>query len=222
MVSGTIFSDWGQQLPQLLPGFVAALKLTGLSLLVGFPLGLLFALMVMSSRRAIKGVGLALVELGRGVPLLVLLELVYFGMPELHLTVTQLASAVIGFGWSTGAYASETVRASLEAVPRGQRDAAEAVGFGNLDSFRFVIFPQAVRIAIPPLMNTAIYVFQGTSLAFVIAYPEIMSRAYEQGSETFEYLSIFILAACMYAAISLPATLFVGVVERYLGRHLAR
>jgi polar amino acid transport system permease protein len=134
--------------------------------------------------------------------------------------LTQFTAAVVAFAWSTGAYSSEILRASLEAVPHGQREAAAAIGFSRLDASVLVILPQAIRIAIPPLMSVAIQIFQATSLAFVIALPEVMSRAYETGSVTFEYLNVFLLAAALYAAVSLPASLLVGIVERRLGRHL--
>ena len=214
------FSTWSDEFPTMFHGLVTALELTGVSLVIGFPFGLLLAMMVMSPSRLLQAAGLLVVEVGRGAPLLILLELIYFGLPQAHLTLTQFTAAVVAFAWSTGAYSSEILRASLEAVPHGQREAAAAVGFSRLDASRLVVLPQAIRIAIPPLMSVAIQIFQATSLAFVIALPEVMSRAYETGSITFEYLDVFLLAAALYAAISLPASLMVGIVERRLGRHL--
>jgi polar amino acid transport system permease protein len=214
------FSTWPDEFPTMFQGLVTALELTGVSLVIGFPFGLLLAMMVMSPSRLLQAAGLLVVEIGRGAPLLILLELIYFGLPQAHLTLTQFTAAVVAFAWSTGAYSSEILRASLEAVPHGQREAAAAVGFSSFDASRLVVLPQAIRIAIPPLMSVAIQIFQATSLAFVIALPEVMSRAYETGSVTFEYLNVFLLAAALYASISLPASLMVGIVERRLGRHL--
>jgi polar amino acid transport system permease protein len=221
MTSLAVFwSIWPDEFPSLLGGLVVAVKLTLVSLAVGFPFGLLLAVMTMSASRPLKAAALMVVEIGRGAPLLVLLEFIYFGLPQVHITLTEFVSAVVAFAWSTGAYSSEILRASLEAVAPGQREAAAAVGLGRLDAFRLIVLPQAVRIAIPPLMGIAIQIFQATSLAFVIALPELMSRTYEAGSVTFRYLDILILAALMYSAISLPASLLVGRVERRLGRHL--
>ncbi|MDQ1556100.1 MAG: polar amino acid transport system permease protein [Actinomycetota bacterium] len=219
-VLGVFFSTWPDDFPIMARGLLTALELTGVSLAIGFPLGLLFAVMTMASSRPLNVAALLFVEIGRGAPLLILLELIYFGLPQAHLTLTQFTAAVVAFAWSTGAYSSEILRASLEAVPHGQREAAAAVGFSRLDASVLVILPQAIRIAIPPLMSVAIQIFQATSLAFVIALPEVMSRAYETGSVTFEYLNVFLLAAALYAAVSLPASLLVGIVERRLGRHL--
>jgi polar amino acid transport system permease protein len=220
MTLAVFFNTWPDEFPTMFQGLVTALELTGVSLVIGFPFGLLLAMMVMSPSRLLQAAGLLVVEVGRGAPLLILLELIYFGLPQAHLTLTQFTAAVVAFAWSTGAYSSEILRASLEAVPHGQREAAAAVGFSRLDASRLVVLPQAIRIAIPPLMSVAIQIFQATSLAFVIALPEVMSRAYETGSITFEYLNVFLLAAALYAAISLPASLMVGIVERRLGRHL--
>jgi polar amino acid transport system permease protein len=219
--TASFFSVWPEEFPLLLDGLLTALKLTGVSLLLGFPFGLLLALMVMSPARPVRAVGLLIVEVGRGAPLLVLLSLIYFGLPEVELTLGQFVAAVVAFAWSTGAYSSEIMRSSLQAVAHGQHEAAGALGLSRFDAFRGVILPQGLRIAIPPLMSIAIQIFQVTSLAFVIALPELMSAAYLAGSVTFEYLSVLTLAAAMYAAICLPASMLVGLVERRLGRHLA-
>jgi polar amino acid transport system permease protein len=220
VITAAFFSSWPHQFPELLRGLEVSVKITGGSLLVGMPLGLLLAVLIKSGGRLARSAALILVEVGRGAPALVLLELAYFGLPQAGLTLTSFVSAVAALGWSTAAYTSEIFRASLESVPAGQHEAAAAVGLGRFDEFRDVILPQSIRIALPPLMSISISVFQATALAFAVALPELMSRAYEQGSISFEYLSVFVLAALLYTAISLPASVAVGVVERRLARHL--
>jgi polar amino acid transport system permease protein len=220
MIIASLASVWADHHADLLDGLVTSLKLTAVTLLLGYPLGLLLATAIMSGRRAVRAAGLLVVETGRGAPLLVLLYLMYFGLPQAGLTLEQFLAATITFAWFAGAYSSEVLRASLEAVPPGQREAAAALGLGRLDAFRSVVLPQAIRIAIPPLMSMSIQIFQSTSLAFAIAVPELSSAAYLAGSTTFEYLDVFLLAAALYAAICLPASMVIGLVERRLGRHL--
>lgn len=219
MTSASVFAGWGQDFPQLLHGLGVALQLTGLALLIGFPGGLLTALLVSRRNRLAKLVGLLIVEVGRGLPLLVLLYVVYQGLPQIHLSLTNFLSAVAAFAWSTAAYSSETFRASLNALPRGQSEAALASGMGHLDTFRFVLFPQSLRIAIPPLLNLAVQIFQATALAYVITVPEIMQHAYFLGTVSFLYLNVFLLAGLLYAAVTLPSSALIAVLERRLSRH---
>jgi len=218
-MTSSVFSGWGQDLPELLRGLSVALQLTGLALVLGFPGGLLTALLVSRRNRLAKLAGLVIVEVGRGLPLLVLLYLVYQGLPQIHLSLTNFLSAVAAFAWSTAAYSSEMFRASLNALPNGQREAALASGMGQVDTFRFVLLPQALRIAIPPLLNLAVQIFQATALAYVITVPEIMQHAYFLGTVSFLYLNVFLLAGVLYAAVTLPSSALIAFLERRLSRH---
>jgi polar amino acid transport system permease protein len=219
MILASVFSGWGEDFPQLLSGLGIALELTGVSLLLGFPGGLLTALLVGSRSRLARLLGLVIVEVGRGLPLLVLLYVVYQGLPQINVSLSNFASAVVAFAWSTAAYSSEMFRASLNALPKGQREAAQASGMGQLDTFRFVLLPQALRIAIPPLLNLAVQIFQATSLAYVITVPEIMQHAYFLGTVSFLYLNVFLLAGLLYAAVTLPSSALIALLERRLSRH---
>ncbi len=212
--------DWIQYLPPLSKGLGVTLQITGIVLILGYLLGLLLALGTASEYRAVKALALTVVEVGRGAPLLVLLYIIYQGLPQVHIIPSAFVSTVVAFTWSAGAYSSEIIRSSLSAVPRGQREAAVATGMGVLDSFRFIIAPQATRIAIPPLLSLAIQFFQFTSLAYVVTLPEIMQAAYFQATVTFDYFSVFVAAAFMYAIITIPSTMLVARLERRLARHL--
>src|SRR5262249_18055808 len=118
-------------------------------------------------------------------------------------------------------YTSEIICAGLEAVPHGEREAAAAIGLTRLDTLRYVVLPQGLRVAVSALLGFASLMLQATSLSFAIALPELTSQAYMIGSSTFRYLSILCLAGLLYAAICVPATLAVGALERRLGRHMA-
>lgn len=214
-------ADWISWLPDLAPGLAVSLALTGLCLLFGMPLGLLLALMIESPIVPLRVIAFAIVEVGRGAPAIVLLYLLYFGLPEAGVTLTAFLTAVISLSWTTGAYASELFRAGLAAVPAGQREASLTSGLRGWTGFQHIILPQAMRISTPPLASLAVTIFQTSSLAFVIAVPELMSKAYTLGSITFEYLSVFSLTAVMYGSITLIALGFVRLAEKRLNRHLA-
>jgi len=210
---------WAEHLPAMLDGLLVSVQVTGASLAIGVPLGLVLALMVQSKSKPPRAIALAVVEIGRGAPALILLQFTYFGLPNAGLSLDSFASAVIALSWCTGAYTSEIIRAGLEAVPHGQKEAAEAIGLSHADALRYVILPQALRVSVPALLGFAILMLQASSLCFAIALPELVSQAYLIGSTTFRYMPILFLAGLLYAAICIPATIAVGALERKLGAH---
>lgn len=209
----TLMEQGGGWLPQLLDGLRLSLLVTLGSLLIGLPFGFLLSLGVMSPGRLPRSVALVVVEVGRGAPSLVLLQFAYFGLPATGLTLTSFAASVAALSWSTAAYTSEIIRAGLLSVPAGQREASMAIGLSRFDALRFIIMPQGLKIAIPALLGFAILIFQTTSLAFSIALPELTSRAYEIGTNTFQYLPALVMAGGLYLMICIPATMIVHWVE---------
>lgn len=219
---GTTWAEIAGWLPQLLAGLSISLKVTAATLITGIPLGLLFALAVQAKSRLISWTALVLVEIGRGTPALVLLQFIYFGLPQVELSLSSFASAWIALSLSTAAYTSEILRAGLQSVPAGQAEAAHALNMSRLDELRFVILPQGIRVAVPPLFGFAILVFQSTSLCFAIALPEIVSQANEIGSMTFKYFPVLTITGLIFAAICIPASVAVGWLEHSAGRALRR
>lgn len=217
-----LLNEWLGWIPSLTPGLTVTLQLTGLSLLFGFPLGLLFAVMASAKPAPLQWISFVFVEFGRGMPALVLLYLMYFSLPEAGLIMTSLTTAVITLSWSTGAYASEYFRAGLAAVPLGQREAALTTGLRGWTGFRIIILPQALRISTPPLASLAVLTFQASALAFVIAVPELMAQATQVGAMSFEYLNVYALTAVIYGSLTLVFLGLVRLLERHLGRHLRR
>lgn len=217
-----LIEQWTEWLPDLLDGYRLSLEITGLSLAIGIPLGLILALLVTAKSKPLRTAALVFVELGRGSPALILLQFCYYGLPGAGLTFSSFASACVALTCCTGAYTSEMIRAGIDAVPYGQKEAAHVIGFNVLDALRFVIVPQAMRVALPSLLGFSITMLQATSLCFTIAVPELVSRASRIGSATFEYMPVLLLAALLFAVVCVPATVAVSVLERRLGRHATR
>lgn len=215
---GTTTGEIADWLPILWAGLQISLKVTLATLLTGIPLGLVLALLVQSKSRAVSWAALVLVEIGRGTPALVLLQFIYFGLPQIDLSLSSFVSAWVALSLTTAAYTSEILRAGLQAVPAGQIEAAHALNLSRLDELRFVILPQAVRIAVPALLGFAILVFQSTSLCFTIALPEIVSQANEIGSMTFKYFPVLTITGVIFALICIPASVFVGWLEHRAAR----
>lgn len=212
--------DWAQHFPDLLSGLWVSVRVTVLALAIGMPLGLLLAVVANSRNRLVRYLTVAVVEIGRGTPALVVLQIVYFGLPTVDITFTSFFSAALALALTTAAYTSEILRGGLQAIPAGEVEAASALGMVRRDTLRFIVIPQGIRVAMPPLMGFAILIFQASSLAYTIALPELMSQAYSTGSSTFRYLSIFALAGLMYAAITIPASWLTGRAEKRMARHL--
>ena len=209
--------EWPRYIPDLLPGLGVALLLTLFACAIGYPIGLLLALATDTKISALRYAVLTIVEVGRGLPILVLLYLVYQGLPQVDIVLDALPSAVLVLTWSSAAYSAEMIRASIASVPRGQFEASLAVSLSQRDLYRYVVLPQASRIAIPPLVNLTITMFHATSLTTVITVAEIMHAAYFHGSITFQYMTVYFAAAIVYAAIAIPGALFAGWLERRIG-----
>ena len=191
------------------------------SLALGIPLGLALALLVSARHKAVRTTAIIVVEIGRGTPALVTLAIVYYGLPATGLTLSSFLAAVVALAITTGAYTSEIIRAGLQAVPFGEVEAAGALAMSRRDTLRYIIIPQGIRIAIPALMGFSILIFQGTSLAFTIALPELLSRAYSIGSSTFRYFDVLLLAGLLYLLITVPASWLVSWTEKRMSRHLS-
>jgi len=216
MTDMTWLYDWPQYIPDLLPGLWKAMTLTAISCFFGYLIGMVLALLVETPRAWVRYVALSIVEIGRGVPILVLLFVFYQGLPQAGVLLDPYPAAVLALILSAAGYSSEMIRAGLNSVPRGQSEAANSLSLSVMDNYRFVLIPQAARISIPPLVNLTIIMFQATSLATVITVPEIMQFAGIMGSATFEYMSIYIAAAVIYLCITIPG----GVLSSYLEQRM--
>jgi polar amino acid transport system permease protein len=217
----TVLQDWLGFLPQLASGLWVSITVCLVAIVIGLPLGLGLALGSSGRSRAVRWPSIAVVEIGRGAPALVVLQVFYFGLPSAGVTLSSTMAACLALALTTAAYTSEIIRGGLQAVPRGELEATEALGMSRPDALRFVVIPLGIRVAIPPLMGFGVLIFQATSLAYTIALPELLGRAYSIGSSTFQYLSVLALAGLMYAAVTIPASMLTDRVERRMSRHLA-
>ncbi|MDU9390017.1 amino acid ABC transporter permease [Pseudomonas sp. zfem002] len=196
----------------------ATLRLAFGALLIGLLVGLLVALARLSSRRPLRRAALCYIELFRGTPALVQLFIVYFTLTEVGVHFSSFQAAMIGLGLNAAAYLAEIYRAGLEAVPKGQVEAARAIGMTRARVLRWVVLPQAIRIVLAPIGNVAISLLKDTSVASLIAAPDLMLRAQDLSSVYFMPLEIYILVGAMYFAMCYPLSLGVRLLERRASR----
>ncbi len=212
-----IVEDFLTYWPQLAGGLWISVRLAALTFLLGLPGGLLLAMAMMSKRRVARGIAVAFVEIGRGTPALVLLQIVYYGLP---VTLSAFLSAGIALGLTTASYTSEIIRGGLQAVPEGEVEAAQALGIKQAWVMWDVVIPQGMRIALPALVSFCVLMFQATTLTSTIAVPELMSQARSIAGSTFHYFNLFVIAGVMYGIITISASAVVERLERRLSRHL--
>ena len=158
----------------------------------------------LSRNRLLRRLAFAYVEIARGVPALVILLLIYYGLEPFGVVLDAVPAAIIGLGLSAGGYIAEIFRAGIEATHRGQREAALSIGMTPLQTYRFILIPQALRVAMPPLVNALISVLKDSSLASLISAPEIMLRAKDISSSDFLPLHILVFAGAIYLLLALP------------------
>jgi polar amino acid transport system permease protein len=210
--------DLSVYLPRLLDGLAVSLQLTAISVIGGYLIGLLFALGAASVRPWLRWPTIVLIEIGRGIPSLVVLYIVYYGLPSVGVLLENFTAAALGLTFTVAAYSSETIRAGLQSVAVAQREASAALGLSAMTTFVRIILPQGMRSAVPALMGLAIQSFQGTSLAYSISVNELMSASYQVSNTAFQYLNTYAITGLIYVAIAVPATWLSMLVERRLAR----
>jgi polar amino acid transport system permease protein len=210
--------DAAEFLPILLQGVWLTILVTIGSLILSTILGLLWALMRVSGLRALSGLSGALINLIRGIPIIVLLFYLYFVMPDFGITLTALQAAILGLGIAYSAYQAENFRAGIEAIDKGQIEAAQTIGMGWWLTMRRVILPQAVRIVLPPYGNVMIMLLKDSSQASTITVAELALQGKLIASSTFKNTSVFTLVALMYLTMSIPLILLVRHFEKKAGK----
>ena len=207
-----------------LPMIIALLKVTIPLTLLSFSLGLVIAIITavarLSNIKILKFIFATYVWIFRGTPLLVQLFIVFYGLPSIGVTLDTWSAATIAFSLSVGAYASESVRAAILSVPKGQWEAATSLGMTHYQILKRIIAPQAVRISLPPLSNTFIGLVKDTSLAASITMVDMFMVAQRIAARTFEPLILYILAALIYLVVCTLLTYLQSRLEKAVSRYV--
>ena len=207
-------NDTREFMPILLQGVWVTIQITTLSLGLSTVLGLLLALMRISSIRWLSTLGFTIIATLRGIPIIVQLLYIYFVFPEFGLQLTSYQAAFIGLGVGYSAYHAENIRAGILAVDQGQYEAAQSLGMSRALAMRRIILPQAVRIILPPYGNIMIMMLKDSSLASAITVSEITRAGQLIAASTFKNMTVFSLVALIYLAMSIPLTAFTSWLER--------
>lgn len=211
-----------EKLPTWLPALLSAIpftiQLTLVSFVVANAFGLALALAKQSRWKAVRVAATGYIEIMRGIPVLVMLYVVYFSLPELGISFGAFTAAVVAFGAYLAAQLAEVYRAGIRAVQIGQIEAGLSVGLRRRWVQGLIVLPQAVAIVIPALTNTLSALLKDTSLASIIAAPELTLRARDLATASFLPMHVYILAAVLYLILSYAVALAGRFVERVANR----
>ncbi|MGH3842888.1 MAG: amino acid ABC transporter permease [Pseudonocardiaceae bacterium] len=201
----------------LLGGLLVTLELTALAFVGALLLGTVVAVFRVSPVAPLRVGGAVYVEVLRNMPLLSLLVLVVFGLPDVGVTFSLFTSAAVGLATYGAAFVCEAVRGGINAVPVGQAEAARALGFTATQSLRHVILPVAFRTMVQPLVNIFIGITLGSSLAAAVGVSELTNRTQVLNLQSAQAVVLFLVSGAMYLAIALGGTVG-GALERRLTR----
>ncbi len=197
-----------------------AVSLAGI--VVGFVIGVAVCAALVSPRSGLRRAGAAYVSVFRGVPLLVQLLFIYYFLAKYGLDVPAIVAAVGALALSSAAYQAEILRGALNAVPRGQGEAATALGFSGADIWRRVLLPQALRISVPPLINEFILLLKASSLVSVVGIAELTRVSMNIASQTYRPFEAYLGGGMFYLAINLCLAALGALAERRLAAGGAR
>lgn len=214
--------DWEnarESLPLLLKGLLVTVELTVLGSVVAYVLGLVLALLRRGRIPVVSQFVFLFVELVRSTPLLIQVFVIFYLLwPALGIQPSPFLTGVIALGIHYATYTSEVYRAGIEAVPRGQWEAATALSLPRARVWTGIILPQAFPRVLPALGNYMISMFKETPLLLAIGVLDVLNRAKEQGADTFRVIEPYTLAGVLFLLISYPASILVRRLERRVGR----
>lgn len=214
-------------IPMVKAGFLVSLPLAIASFVCGIIIAVGVALVRISPSQSmihqfLMAVVRVYVSIIRGTPLLVQLCIVFYGLPAMNIYIDPIPAAIIGFSLNVGAYASENIRSAILSVPKGQWEAGFSIGMPYMQTFRRIIAPQALRVAIPPLANGFVGLFKDTSLASIVTVTELFRVAQQYANTSYDFLPVYIEAGFIYWCFCLILFTIQAKLETRFSRHVAK
>lgn len=207
-------------IPQMLMGTVDTLRLFFITIVLAIPLGILLAFCRVSSFKILRDVVAAYVYVLRGTPLMLQLLFVYFGLPFIPVIGVRLddfPAAVLAFVLNYGAYFCEIFRAGIQAIPKGQYEAAKTLGMNYVQTMKRIILPQVFKIILPPVSNETITLVKDTSLIYVLAMNDLLRTTRNLVQRDFNIMP-FVVAAVFYLVMSMVLTYGFNKLEKHFAR----
>ena len=210
----SFWRDLSEQMPLILAGLLNTIELAGLISISGLLLGIVVFYLTLSSNRLIRYVINAYISFFIGMPLIVLLFLMYYGLPQWGVRLSPYTVAFIGFTFNVAAYNAAYLKTAYNGLDKTQIEAATAQGFNSWQIFIFITLPQVIRLSIPALTNQVIGNLKDSSVAFLIQYTEFFARIQELAATNFQFFKAYMLAALVYLALVSVIVLIARAVEK--------
>lgn len=208
------FNQIVPSMPYILLGLQVTLQIVAVAAVIGFVLGTLLALFKISRIRALGWFADAYTSLFRGTPLVLQLMIIYYGLPQITgYDINSFLAAVLAFGLNSGAYMSEIIRAGVQAVDKGQTEAAMALGIPYRKMMMNIILPQAIKNILPALMNEFISLTKESAIVTVIGASDLMRRAYIVGGEKYAYFEPLLFVGAIYYILVILLTILGKAIE---------
>jgi len=202
----------------ILGGAGLTVLISAVSIFLATILAVIGALGRLSSNGFINGAASLYVSLVRGTPLLVQIYFVFFALPQMGIVLDPIPAGIVALSFNYGAYMTEIFRAGIQAVPRGQREAAEALGMPERLVMRRIVLPQAIRIVVPAIGNDFVSMIKDSSLVSVVGLQEILWRSSTVGRSNSQLIQALLIAALVYWALTIFFSYFQGKLERRLAQ----
>lgn len=209
-----IFSQVIPYIPLLLKGLRMSIVLALIGMSVGSVLGIFVAIGRISSVKIVRWIVNTYVEIFRNTPLLIQMYILFFGLPQLKIQLSPFTSAILALILNNGAYTGVIFETGINAVDKGQSEAATALGMSAFQAYRYIIIPQAFRIVIPPLTNQFISLFLFSSVASTISISELIYQTLHIDSLTMRTFEVFIVTTLLYLAVTTIISTLSGYYER--------
>lgn len=213
--------------PMVQAAFLVSIPLAIASFIIGMAIAVGVALVRVTSvnsafHRLLLWFVKGYISIIRGTPMLVQICIVFYGLPAIGIFIDPIPAAIIGFSINIGAYGSETIRAAILSVPKGQWEAGYTIGMTYMQTFRRIIAPQAFRVAVPPLSNTFIGLFKDTSLASVVTVTEMFRVAQQVANMSYDFLPVYIEAGLIYWCFCWGLFFIQARLEKRFDRYVAK
>jgi polar amino acid transport system permease protein len=214
-IDTAFIGEWG---PFIVGGASLTVLISAVSIMFATVLAFLGALGRLSRNPYLNGVASLYVSLARGTPLIVQILFVYLALPQVGIILPAIPAGIIALSFNYGAYMTEIFRAGIQAVERGQREAAEALGMPERLVMRRIVLPQAIRIVVPAIGNEFIAMIKDSSLVSILAVEELIFRARLVGGQNFRSLEALLIAALIYWVLTIAFSYFQQRLERWMAR----
>lgn len=210
----SFWRDLSEQMPLILTGLLNTIELAAVISVTGLLLGIIVFYLTLSSNRYLRYVINAYISFFIGMPLIVLLFLMYYGLPQWGVRLSPYTVAFIGFTFNVAAYNAAYLKTAYNGLDKTQLEAASAQGFNPWQIFSFITLPQVIRLSIPALTNQVIGNLKDSSVAFLIQYTEFFARIQELAATNFQFFKAYMLAALVYLALVSMVVLFARALEK--------